>query len=183
MATCRLAAVLALDVVDFSRMAHRDPAAVLLALNSIYRSVVRPAVVARGGRVVKLLGDGAIIEFAAAEPALGCAIAIQSVMRGPQHYNPFPQRIELRAGLHASDVIVSGDDIFGDAVNVACRLQASARPGGVLLTVTVRELVGGQLVQRLSAEGSCRPKGLDREIEVFSVMFDADRARLAAVPA
>lgn len=183
MAKSRLAAVLALDVVGFSQMAHRDPGQILVALNAIYRSVVRPAVLARDGRVVKLLGDGAIIEFSAAEPALACAIAVQTVMNGPQHYNPYPQRITLRAALHASDVVVNGDDIFGDAVNVASRLQANARPGGVLVTGTIRELVGGHLASRLRPEGPCRPKGMDRELEVYSVAFEPDRPALELVPA
>src|SRR5262245_52258001 len=107
----RLSAILALDVVDYSRMMHSDAAGALSLLNRVYRTVVTPAVAAEEGRVVKLLGDGALIEFSGAAQALRCAVEIQQKLRSPDSPYHVPERIALRAGLHAGDVVVDGGDI------------------------------------------------------------------------
>ncbi len=180
----RLSAILAVDVVGYSRMMQEDSASVLAALNAIFRSVVTPAVAAAEGRVVKLLGDGALIEFSAATQALRCAVQIQQELRRPDSPYRSPEPIILRAGLHAGDVVVEGDDIFGDGINIASRLQAAAQPGGILASRIFCDLAGSNLPVRLRREGAHSFKGIAQPIEVLSVDFtdpevEAHRASLA----
>ena len=167
----RLSAILALDVVDYSRMMHNDAAGALALLNRVYRSVVTPAVAAEEGRVVKLLGDGALIEFSGAAQALRCAVQIQQELRSPDSPYQTPERIALRAGLHAGDVVVEGSDIFGDGVNIAARLQAAARPGGILASRMFCDLAGSDIPVRLRREGAHSFRGISQPIEVLSVDF------------
>ncbi len=180
----RLSAILALDVVGYSRMMQIDSAGLLAALNAIFRSVVTPAVAAAEGRVVKLLGDGALIEFPAAAHALRCAVRIQQELRRPESPYRSPEPIKLRAGLHAGDVVVEGDDIFGDGVNIAARLQSAAQPGGILASRIFCDLAGSDIPVRLRREGAHSFKGIAQPIEVLSVDFtdpevEARRASLA----
>ena len=145
----RLAAILSLDVVGFSRMMQGGTKPLLKTLNTLYRDLVTPIVKQNSGRVVKLLGDGALIEFPSAGQALEVAVAIQSQLRLPDHPYLVPERIQLRAGLHVGDVTVDGDDIFGDGVNIAARLQAAAEPGGVLVSKVLCDLAGADYANRL----------------------------------
>ena len=168
----RLAAILSLDVVGYTQMMQRSSGPLLKTLNSIYRDLVTPVVRSHGGRVVKLLGDGAIIEFNSAGQALAAAIAIQSRLRKPDHPFQNPEPIQMRAGLHVGDVTVDGDDIFGDGVNIAARLQAAAKPGGILASKMLSELAGADFTNKLRREGLHNFKGIDQPIEVLSVDFD-----------
>lgn len=167
----RLAAILALDVVGYSRMMQEDGDALLASLNAMYRAVVKPAVASTGGRVVKLLGDGALIEFPAAAQALQCAVQIQREVRKPDSPYRCPEPISLRAGLHAGDVTVEGKDIFGNGVNVAARLQAAAQPGGILASRIFCDLAGSDVPAGLRREGVHSFKGIAEPIEVLSVDF------------
>ncbi len=171
----RLATILSIDVVGYSRMMQGQASKLLAALNAIFRSVVRPEVEAAGGRIVKLLGDGAVIEFSSARGALTCAHAIQAHMRDPKQPYDYDEVIALRIGLHAGDVLADGDDIFGDGVNIAARLQAESEAGGVLLSKTVADLAGGDLPVRLRAEGRRSLKNISSPIETLSIDF-SDRA-------
>ena len=167
----RLAAILSLDVVDYSRIMQGSSGALLKTLNTLYRDLVTQAVRANKGRVVKLLGDGALIEFPSAGQALEAAIDIQTRLREPDHPYQTPERIQLRAGLHVGDVTVEGDDIFGDGVNLAARLQAAAEPGGVLASRMLCDLAGADFTDRLRGEGLRSFKGITQPIEVLSVDF------------
>ncbi len=167
----RLATILSLDVVGFSRMMQTGSSRLLTALNILYRKIISPAVAAHNGRVVKLLGDGALIEFASASKALDCAVTIQKMMRAADLPYIYPETIRLRAGIHAGDVLVEGEDLFGDAVNIAARIQSAAPPGGILISQLVRDLIGNQTDIRLRREGSHSFKGIDQPIEVLSVDF------------
>lgn len=180
----RLSAILALDVVGYSRMMQADAAGLLAALNALYRSVVSPAVGACEGRVVKLLGDGALIEFPAAAQAIQCAVKIQQELRRPDSPYRASEPIQLRAGLHAGDVVVEGNDIFGNGVNIAARLQSAAQPGGILASRVFCDLAGSDVPVRLRREGAHSFKGIAQPIEVLSVDFtgpeaEARRASLA----
>ena len=176
MATRRLATVLSIDVVGYSKMMQADASGTLSALNSVFRSLVRPRVAANEGRIVKLLGDGALVEFQSAYQALVCAVSIQEQLRdaGPSH-DSNEDSILLRMGLHVGDVLVEGEDIFGDGVNTAARLQAAAEVGGVLLSRMVADLAGGDLPCRLRPEGMRSFKNIERSIEVLSVDFSDER--------
>ncbi len=167
----RLAAILSLDVVGYSRMMQSGSGPLLKTLNGLYRDLVSPVVQVNGGRVVKLMGDGALIEFPSAGQALESAIAIQTSLREPDHPYQTPERIQLRAGLHVGDVTVEGDDIFGDGVNIAARLQAAAAPGGVLASRMLCDLAGAEFTDRLRGEGLRSFKGIAQPIEVLSVDF------------
>lgn len=167
----RLSAILMLDVVGYSRMMQANASGVLASLNAIYRTVVSPAVAATDGRIVQLMGDGALIEFPSANQALRCAIKIQRDLRRPDAPFHDPEPIYLRAGLHAGDVVVEGDDIFGDGVNIAARLQAAAEPGGVLMSRTFCDLAGSDVSVHLRRDGAHSFKGIARPIEVLSVDF------------
>jgi len=182
----RLSAILALDVVDYSRMMQDDATSLLSSLNAIYRSVVMPAVSASEGRVVKLLGDGALIEFSSAAQALNCAVQVQQELRKPDLPYCSPEPIKLRAGLHAGDVVVEDDDIFGDGVNIASRLQATAQPRGILASRIFCDLAGSGLSVRLRREGVHSFKGITQPIEVLSVDFsdpEVDKRRASLVAA
>jgi len=166
-----LAAILSLDVVGYSRMMQSGSGVLLKTLNTLYRDLVVPMVRTGNGRVVKLLGDGALIEFPSAGQALEAAITIQTRLREPDHPYQKPERIQLRAGLHVGDVTVEGDDIFGDGINIATRIQAAARPGGVLASKMLCELAGADFADRLLGEGRHSFKGIAQPIEVLSVDF------------
>nr|WP_256369206.1 alpha/beta fold hydrolase [Ruegeria sp. HKCCD6428] len=167
----RLAAIMSLDVVGFSRMMQGGSKLLLKTLNTLYRDLVKPIVEQKSGRVVKLLGDGALIEFPSAGKALEAAIAIQTKLREPDHPYLVPERIQLRAGLHVGDVTVDGEDIFGDGVNIAARLQSAAEPGGILASKVLCDLAGADYAKRLRREGLHTFKGIEQPIEVLSFNF------------
>ena len=127
----RLSAILAADVVGYSRMMGADEAGTLDALKAMRAEVVDPKVAEHQGRVVKLAGDGILVEFASVVNAVACAAAIQMEMRDRNSDTPPQRRFQFRIGIDLGDVIVEGDDIYGDGVNVAVRLQSVAKPGGI----------------------------------------------------
>lgn len=172
----RLAAILSLDVVGFSRMMQGGSKPLLKTINTLYRDLVTPTFEQKSGRVVKLLGDGALIEFPSAGQALEAAIAVQTDLRKPDHPYSVPERIQLRAGLHVGDVTVEGDDIFGDGVNIAARLQAAAEPGGILVSKVLCDLAGAEYANRLHREGLRTFKGIAQPIEVMSIDFTDEGA-------
>src|SRR5450631_1258019 len=137
----RLAAILAADVVGYSRMMGADEAGTLRALKRHRESVFDPAVAAHRGRVVKLIGDGTLVEFGSIVDAVKCAIAIQRTVKAEAR----PGGIALRIGINLGDVIIEGDDIYGDGVNVAARLEPLAEPGGVCIASIVNESVGNRI--------------------------------------
>ncbi len=176
MAERRFAAVMSIDVVGYSRMMQRDAATLLAALNEIFRSIVHPKTLDMAGRVVKLIGDGALIEFPSAFNALTCAVRIQEAMRSDGAYS-YDEPIKLRIGLHAGDVLVEGKDLFGDCVNIAARLQAGAEAGGVLISRTIRDLAGKDFPYRLRSEGPHSFKNISEPIETLSIDFTEEAVR------
>ena len=130
----RLAAILAADVVGYSRLMGANEVGTLRALKALRGEVVEPALTAHGGRVVKLTGDGILIEFASAVDAVASAVEVQRAMARRNADVPPERRIEYRAGVNIGDVIVDEKDIYGDGVNVAARLEALAEPGGVWIS-------------------------------------------------
>jgi adenylate cyclase len=127
----RLAAVLAADVVGYSRLMAADEAGTLAELNALRQDIVDPKIGEHGGRIVKLMGDGALVEFASVVDAVECAVAIQQAMAARNVHRPEDRRIVFRIGINVGDIIIEGDDIFGDGVNVAARLEGLAEPGGI----------------------------------------------------
>src|SRR5882672_1328194 len=133
----RLAAILAADVVGYSRLMEGDESGTLATLKTRRSGVLQPVVSTHRGRIVKLMGDGVLIEFASAVDAVECAVQLQQAMQTANAGAPEERRIVLRIGVNLGDVIVEGSDLYGDGVNVAARLEALAEPGGVLVSQTV----------------------------------------------
>ena len=128
--TRKLAAILIADVVGFSRHMERDETGAFRRLREVHERVIDPTIAEHGGRVVKTAGDGMLLEFGSADSALRCAIDMQRAMRTDNQSKPAEERIEFRIGINLVDIIVDGNDIAGDGVNVASRLEALAVPGG-----------------------------------------------------
>src|SRR4051812_6563982 len=129
----RLSAILAADVVGYSRLMGEDEVGTLTRLQTCRRELVDPALAEFRGRIVKLMGDGALVEFASIVDAVQSAVAIQRRMAGQVADYPEARRIRFRIGVNLGDVIVDGDDIYGDGVNVAARLESIAEPGGICI--------------------------------------------------
>src|ERR1700759_3306271 len=132
----RLAAILAADVVGYSRLMGADEAGTLAALKIIRSDLIEPAIAKHQGRIVKLTGDGILAEFPSVVSGLACAVEMQRRMR-ERRENMSPDRaLEFRIGVHLGDIIVDGDDIYGDGVNIATRIESIAEPGGIAVSGT-----------------------------------------------
>ena len=141
----RLSAIMAADVVGYSRLMGANEVATLTALKEHRAALVDPAIAEHQGRIVKLTGDGMLVEFPSVVSAVECAAEIQHDMRSRNVDVPEDRRIEFRIGINLGDVIVDEDDIFGEGVNVASRLEGVAKPGGVAVSSSVRENIGNKL--------------------------------------
>jgi adenylate cyclase len=160
----RLAAILASDVVGYSRLMAADEAGTLAALKRHRESVFDPAVSANNGRIVKLIGDGTLVEFGSVVDAVRCAVAIQRAIAADGANGG---AIKLRIGVNLGDVIIDGDDIYGDGVNVAARLEPLAEPGGVCIASIVNESVGSRIEERFDDGGDVQVKNIDRPIRIW----------------
>ena len=141
----RLAAVLAADVAGYSRLMGRDEERTLANLKSFRKTLVDPAIVAHRGRIVKTTGDGMLVEFASAVDAARCAVEVQRGMAGQNADVPQDLRIEFRIGIHVGDIIIDDNDIFGDGVNIAARLEGIAEPGGVCISDDAHRQIRGKI--------------------------------------
>src|SRR5215475_7648783 len=133
----KLTVILSADVVGYSGLMERDEAGTLELLKANRRDVFDPRVAAHGGRIFKLLGDGALVEFTSVVSAVQCAQEIQDATDAGSEF-PGADRIRYRIGINLGEVMMDGDDIYGDGVNVAARLQSLASPGGVAISRNVR---------------------------------------------
>ncbi len=163
----KLTAILSADVVGYSRLMERDEAGTLERLKTNRSTIFDPRVAANGGRVVKLMGDGALVEFSSVVAAVTCALEIQAAVEAAELGNPESDRIRYRVGVNLGDVIVEGDDIYGEGVNVAARLQTLAAPGGVALSRTVRDQVTGKVAAEFEDLGEHTVKNIERPVHVF----------------
>src|SRR5262249_25582698 len=150
----RLAAILAADVVSYSRLMGRNESGTVARLRDLRVGRLEPLLVRYSGRMVQLTGDGALIQFTSAVHALSAAIEFQQAMADANRGQPEATAIVFRTGLHLGAVIVDRDDLYGDAVNVAYRLEAEAQSGGIVVSDAVREAVGGRLKATFVDRGS-----------------------------
>ena len=141
----RLAAILAADIVGFSRLMGADEAGTLATLREVWTKDFNPAVAAHRGRIVKMMGDGALVEFASAVDAVECAVAIQKAMADRNGSRTGVEPIEFRIGVNLGDIVIDGDDIFGDGVNVAARLEGQAPKSGILVSDAVHAQIKGKV--------------------------------------
>ncbi len=166
----RLAAILAADVVGYSRLMEADEAGTYAALTARRKTVLDPLVKTHKGRIVKLMGDGALVEFASAVNAVQCAAALQRGMAAANAGLPEDRRIVLRVGVNLGDVIVEGDDLYGDGVNLAARLQALAEPGAVYVSQAVAEQTRGKLEVRFEDLGERALKNIAQPARIFRMV-------------
>ncbi|TAJ84509.1 adenylate/guanylate cyclase domain-containing protein [Reyranella sp.] len=165
----RLAVIVAIDVVGYSRLMGQNESGTHALLKTHLAERVEPSIHRHGGRVVKLTGDGALAEFDSAVNALSALIELQQAMAGANRDQPEPSRIVFRAGIHLGEVIVEADDLYGDDVNIAVRLQGESPPGGILISRAVREAVDGRIKAELHALGELSLKNIVRPIRAFRV--------------
>ena len=152
----KLTAILSADVVGYSGLMEADEAGTLERLKANRSAIFDPHVAAHGGRVFKLMGDGALVEFSSVIAAVNCALAIQDATEKAGTEIAEAKRIRYRIGINLGEVIVEGDDIYGEGVNVAARLQALAPVGGVALSRVVRDQVEGKAPASLRIWASTR---------------------------
>ncbi len=178
----RLVAVLAADVAGYSRLMGRDESGTLARLREHRKARFEPTLARYEGRLVKLMGDGALVEFASAVDALSAAIEFQQAMNEVDLERPETERIVFRIGLHLGDMIVEGDDLYGDAVNIAARLETAAPTGGIVVSRTVHEAVAGRLKATFADLGSLALKNIERPVQAFSVMWEPSDWRRPSSP-
>ena len=163
----RLAAILAADVVGFSRMMGEDETGTMAQLKTLRREVFEPMTAGFGGRIFKNTGDGALAEFASANDAFHCAVEIQRALDRRNADVPEDRRIVLRIGLSLGDVMVDGDDLFGNGVNVAARMESLAEPGGICISGKVYEEVRDRTDFAFEDLGEQEVKNIDRPVRVW----------------
>ena len=161
----KLAAVLAADVVGYSRMMAHDEAGALAALKLHRQAVFNPIVERYAGRIIKLIGDGTLVEFGSVVDAVNCALAIQRAVVAEAGASS--AGIALRIGINLGDVIVEGDDIYGDGVNIAARLEPLAEPGGICIASIVSESVAGRIDAAFEDGGDVELKNIDRPVRIW----------------
>src|SRR3984885_6806705 len=140
----RLAAVLAADVAGYSRLMGVDEEGTLARLKECRRALVDPKIAEHRGRIVKTTGDGMLVEFASAVDAVRCAVEVQRGMASGNIDVPEAKRIEFRLGIHVGDIIIDDNDIFGDGVNIAARLEGIADPGGICISDDAHRQIRGK---------------------------------------
>src|ERR1700676_144089 len=168
--TRKIAAILAADVVGFSRMASADEDRTLARLRTIRPELIDPPVASQNGRVFKRTGDGALVEFRSVVEAVRCAITIQNAMIERNDGMPADQRIDFRIGIHLGDVVEESDgDLMGDGVNIAARLEGVAKPGTACLSEDAYRQVSGRLDMQVTDLGPTHLKNIERSIRVYSL--------------
>ncbi len=173
----RLAAILAADVVGYSRMVAADEAGALDALRAARAELLDPSIDEHGGRIVKTMGDGVLVEFPSAVEALRCAMAIQTGMAARA------DQLTLRIGVNVGDVVIEDGDILGDGVNIAARLEGVAEPGGVAISGAVREYIVGRIDGDFRDGGRRELKNIDRPISIWHWAPEGANPTPAAAPA
>jgi TolB-like protein len=165
----RLVAVLAADVVGYSRMMEADETDTLAALKDRRRNILNPLVARHHGRIIKVMGDGVLVGFASAVNAVQCAIELQHGMASANNGTPAERHIVLRIGVNLGDVIVEGDDLYGDGVNIAARLEALAEPGGILIAGTAYDHVKNKIKVGFRDIGAQVVKNLSEPIRAYRI--------------
>ncbi|MDK1493124.1 adenylate/guanylate cyclase domain-containing protein [Sinorhizobium sp. 7-81] len=163
----RLAVIMATDIVGYSRLMEADETSTLTAMKRLQGSIVAPNIAARGGRIVKLMGDGSLVVFSSAVDAVDCAISLQEELASDQKDVALDDRILFRIGINLADVVIEGDDLFGDGVNVAARLEATAGPGGICIADVVHRQLGTKNCSAFWDGGEIVLKNIARPVHVW----------------
>jgi adenylate cyclase len=165
----RLAAILAADVAGYSRLISADEAGALAQLGRLRRDIIEPNIARHSGRLFKIMGDGFLAEFASAVQATSCALAIQRETEAASSGFDDAKKMRLRIGIHVGDVIVEGDDLMGDGVNIAARLESIAAAGGISISRAVHDQVRDRIEIAFGDKGEVALKNIARPVQVFAV--------------
>ena len=176
----RLAAILSADVVGYSRLMGLDEAGTLSRLNALRRELIDPTIAAHAGRIVKLMGDGALVEFASAVDAVTCAIEIQRRVQEHEADGSEANPIQFRIGINVGDIIIEGEDILGDGVNIAARIEGIAEPGGISISEDAWRQVQGKVATNFVDAGEQSLKNIARPVRVYRLDL-APKAATASV--
>ena len=170
----KLTAILAADVVGYSRLMESDEEGTLVSLRGLREAILDPTIAKHRGRIVKLMGDGVLPEFSSVVEATLCAIAIQEGVQRHEAGRPSDQRITFRIGVNLGDVIVEDGDIYGDGVNLASRLEGLARPGGICISAKVYDEVHGKIEAPFRDIGEKEVKNLSYPVHVFELLVSPE---------
>jgi len=176
----RLAAIVSLDVVGYSRLMGVDDSGTLAALKAHRRELIDLKIAEHDGRIVKTTGDGLLLEFSSVVDAVRCAVEVQRGMAERNADVAPDKRLDFRIGINVGDIIIDGDDIFGDGVNVAARLEALADPGGICVSRNVRDQVLDKLSFAFEDLGAREVKNIARPVDVYRVSLDEEAPTSAA---
>src|SRR5690242_6102067 len=166
----RLAAILAADLVGYSRLVERDEAGTLARLKAHRKEFIEPLIAEHHGRIVKLTGDGALCEFGSVVDAVACAVLIQKGMAERERGVPEEERVRFRIGVNLGDVVLEDGDLYGDGVNIAARLEQLAEPGGICVSGTAYDHLRGKLACDLEYLGERQVKNIERPVRVYRVV-------------
>jgi adenylate cyclase len=178
----KLAAILAADVVGYSRLMGLDETGTLARLKALRREFVEPLISGYNGRIVKLMGDGALVEFPSVVDAVACAVEIQRVAAEQAAGVPEEQRIAFRIGINLGDVIIDGDDVYGDGVNIAARLEGLSEPGGIVVSGTAYDHAHNKLAVAFKPLGDQHLKNIAEPVRVYRVLLDQVGAKKKVRP-
>jgi adenylate cyclase len=177
----RLAAIMAADVVGYSRLMEAHEERTLGALKQHRREFLEPTVAKHGGRIFKVMGDGFLVEFGSVLNAARCAVELQTGMHDRNTAVPNDRQIRFRIGINVGDIIVDGDDFYGDGVNIASRLEGLAGPGGIACSADVRHQIGNKLEIEFIDQGEKTVKNLAQPVHVYFINLGSP-AQDVAVP-
>jgi class 3 adenylate cyclase/pimeloyl-ACP methyl ester carboxylesterase len=164
----KLTAIMAVDVVGYSRLMGEDESGTARAVRE-HRDAARPIVAGLGGRIFKTMSDGLLLEFPSVAAAVECALAIQKLMVERNVDTPEAKRVVYRIGVHLGDVLIEGDDIIGEGVNIAARLESICEPGGILISRLVYDQIEGKLALSFRNRGLQKLKNIAKPVEVFAI--------------
>jgi class 3 adenylate cyclase len=177
----RLSAILAADVAGFSRLMGLDEVGTAHTLRE-HRAVIDALVAKHGGRIVKTTGDGLLLEFPSVVDAVECALAVQTVMAERNEGVEQDRRMLLRIGINLGDILIEGDDILGDGINVAARLEGIAEPGGICISSSVYDQVRGKVAVEFADLGEQSLKNIARSVQVGAVMRSTKLKAFRSIP-
>jgi adenylate cyclase len=164
----KLSAIFAADVEGYSRLMGRDEVGTLQTLTA-YRVIVDRLIAAHRGRIFNTAGDSLVADFGSAVDAVQCAVTVQEAITKENSSRPADEQMRFRVGIHVGDIIVQGDNLFGDGVNIAARLEALAEPGGICVSGTVRDQIGTKLPLAFTDLGEQQVKNIAQPIKVYRI--------------
>jgi class 3 adenylate cyclase len=164
----KLSAIFAADVEGYSRLMGQDEVGTLRTLTA-YRAIIDPLIASHRGRIFNTAGDSLVADFASAVDAVQCAVAVQEAVGKANSDRPADEQMRFRIGIHVGDIIVQGDNLFGDAVNIAARLEAVAQPGGICVSGTVQDQIGTKLPLSFTDLGEQQVKNIAQPIKAYRI--------------